>query len=209
MTNYNFSRDWFSSNDLREILPIDTNEEIHFLEIGSFEGKSTVWFIENILKNDKSSITCIDPWMNFIQNENSINTYTNKPVENPPFSVDFIQENIKQTFLSNIKKTEFKSKVQIIQGFSHEELPRLLCNGSKFDIIFIDGNHTASFVLTDAVMSWYLLKKGGIMIFDDYLWNLGLSELNSPKISIDSFIYIFKEQCDIILDGYRKAIIKK
>jgi predicted O-methyltransferase YrrM len=210
MIRYNFSQDWFSSDDLKTILPINTNKEIHVLEIGSFEGKSTVWFIENILKNNKSSITCIDPWVNFIQNENSIETYTNKIVENPPFNIDFIQQNIKQTFLQNIENTGHKSKVQVIQGLSHEELPKLLSNKLKFDIIFIDGNHTAPFVLTDSIMSWFLLKNGGIMIFDDYLWNpKDYSEINKPKMAIDSFISIFSEQCSVILDDYRKAIIKK
>jgi hypothetical protein len=33
-----------------------------------------------------------------------------------------------------------------------------------------DGSHRARDVLEDAVLSWPLLKVGGIMLFDDYLW---------------------------------------
>jgi len=39
-----------------------------------------------------------------------------------------------------------------------------------FDFIYIDGDHTAEGVLQDAVLAWRLLKAGGIMAFDDYLW---------------------------------------
>ena len=31
-----------------------------------------------------------------------------------------------------------------------------------YDIIFIDGNHTAPYVMMDSVMSWPLLKKGEV-----------------------------------------------
>ena len=44
MINYKFTEDWFSADDLVQFLPLKTQKEIHFLEIGSFEGKSTVWF---------------------------------------------------------------------------------------------------------------------------------------------------------------------
>ena len=48
--NYKFTKNWFSKADLEQHLKVDTQEEIHILEIGSFEGRSTVWFINNILK---------------------------------------------------------------------------------------------------------------------------------------------------------------
>ena len=35
---------------------------VSLLEIGSFEGRSTIWFLENILTHPTSSITCVDPF---------------------------------------------------------------------------------------------------------------------------------------------------
>jgi hypothetical protein len=35
---------------------------IHGIEIGCFEGRSTVWFLENVLTHETSSLTCVDPW---------------------------------------------------------------------------------------------------------------------------------------------------
>ena len=40
----------------------------------------------------------------------------------------------------------------------------------SYDIVYIDGWHSAFGAMADGVMSWPLLKVGGVMIFDDYLW---------------------------------------
>lgn len=206
MKNYKFSQDWFSSDDIKNILPTQTSNELHILEIGSFEGKSTVWFIDNLLKHQNSTITCIDPWMNFYQNSDSFKSY--KPETKTQSGVDYIKDDIKGRFLYNINESDYPNKVNIIQGMSYSELPDLINQNNMYDIIFIDGNHTSPFVLTDAVMSWYLLKQNGIMIFDDYLWSYNKGKTLTPKLAIDSFIECFSDYSEIILDGYRKAIKK-
>ena len=67
MKNYIYTENWFSSEELTKILinisNINPSEEIHVLEIGSFEGRSTIWFLETLLQNKKSTITCVDPWL--------------------------------------------------------------------------------------------------------------------------------------------------
>jgi len=201
MKNYKYTENWFSSEDLEQFLPLNTQEELHILEIGSFEGKSTIWFLENLLQNPKSTITCIDPWTSYSQNSNSFNSYNQNNTE-----WDF--QSYKDTFLYNIGLSESKNKVIPYQGFSHDILPKLITQNKQYDIIFIDGNHVAPFVLTDSVLSWYLLKNKGIMIFDDYLWDYQSGETLTPKLAVDSFISNFRDYCNIIWDGYRKAIKK-
>jgi predicted O-methyltransferase YrrM len=70
-----------------------------------------------------------------------------------------------------------------------------------FDLIYIDGSHQAPDVLTDAVMSFQLLKVGGVMIFDDYLWTMdkpGFQDvLKMPKPAIDAFLNIFQRKMSI------------
>jgi hypothetical protein len=63
---------WFSEVVALENVLKDLNKEsqLHFLEIGCYEGKSTTWFIENYLKNKKSTITCVDPWLPYSQVDN-------------------------------------------------------------------------------------------------------------------------------------------
>ena len=62
MTDYKFTQDWFSHNipvweQLKSLLP----ERKSFLEIGSFEGRSAVWIVENMM-NPGDWIDCVDTW---------------------------------------------------------------------------------------------------------------------------------------------------
>ena len=206
MKNYKFTQNWFTSDDLVKILPINTLNELHILEIGSFEGMSTVWFIDNLLKNENSNITCIDPWMNYYQNSNSFESYN--PDTKTQSGIDYIKDDIKGRFLYNKNESGHPNKVNVIQGLSYFELAKLINTNNLYDVIFIDGNHTSPFVLTDAVMSWYLLKPNGIMIFDDYLWTYNKGKTLTPKLAVDSFIEIFSDYSKVIWDDYRKAIKK-
>ena len=207
MKNYKYTENWFSFSDLEQFLPLNTQEELHILEIGSFEGKSTIWFLENILQNPNSTITCIDPWTSYSQDSKSFKSYFKTDAE-----WDFTSHY--NTFLYNTEQSGVFNKVIINQGFSHDILPKLITQNKQYNIIFIDGNHTAPFVLTDAVLSWYLLKPNGIMIFDDYLWDYNPSGSSNttttvrPKLAIDSFISNFNDYCKVIWDLNRKAIKK-
>jgi Methyltransferase domain len=68
--------------------------------------------------------------------------------------------------------------------------------------IYIDGSHQAPDVLADSVLAFQLLRVGGIMIFDDYLWRMEpegrQDSLNIPKPAIDSFINIFQRKLRVV-----------
>src|SRR4051794_28732117 len=38
-------------------------QNMEFVEIGSFEGRSTCWLLEKILTGTGSRINCVDPWV--------------------------------------------------------------------------------------------------------------------------------------------------
>lgn len=212
MNNYKYTVCWFTVADMDKYISrnIDISKQIDILEIGSYEGRSSVWFLENIIKNNKSStLTCIDPWLDYSQNKNAFDSYSKIDSE---WKLE--SSNIKNTFLYNIKETGFENQVIVYDGQSKDILPKL--NDKRYDIIFIDGNHAAPFVLTDAVMSWFLLKEDGLMIFDDYGWvnpKANFKDNNrtklEPKIAIDSFVSVFENYIEVIYSGYRKAIKKK
>ena len=201
MKNYKFTEDWFTSDGLSMINKLDENNELHFLEIGSFEGKSTIWFLDNFLKNPKSTITCVDPWLNYGQGKNSLNSYG---VSGMPWN--FGETKVKERFLKNIVESGYSDKVKIIQELSDRALPQLICQNKKYDLIFIDGNHVAPYVLMDSVMSWPLLKVGGYILFDDYSWGLNGDITLRPKKSIDSFTEIFSDYIEEVYTKNRKVI---
>ncbi len=51
---------------------------------------------------------------------------------------------------------------------SHFVLPRLLSAGHQFDLGFVDGNHRFDGVFLDLYYLGMLVRKGGIIILDDY-----------------------------------------
>lgn len=196
-----FTEDWFSAHDLVEFLPVGTSDEYHVLEIGSFEGKSTVWFLENLLGNKQSSITCVDPWTGYSQDYDSFSSYKKESTE-WNFTSHY------DTFVHNVGLTNKWNQVTIRKGLSHLIIPKLITEGITYDMVFIDGNHTSPFVLTDAIMTWYLLKPGGLMIFDDYLGGDDLESRLYPGLAVDSFMKVFADYTEVVWDGWRKAIRK-
>lgn len=64
-----FTRDWFSNSILSwnaALSSLKGGVGLTFLEIGSFEGRSTCWLLENILTGPESLIHCVDPWVGAI-----------------------------------------------------------------------------------------------------------------------------------------------
>ncbi len=168
---YNFSDDYFTHHvpNWEEILGhLKGKPNIHYLEIGVWEGRSFIWMLENILTHPTAKATCID----------------------------IFPGQVKEVFLANLKMGGFLEQVTVITGTSQIMLRDLPVN--SFDIIYIDGSHAAKDVLIDAVYSWQLLKTGGIMIFDDYKWRRNLPAESRPKIAIDSFIAVFSGYVEVI-----------
>ncbi len=77
-----------------------------------------------------------------------------------------------------------------------------------FDIIYIDASHEGRDVIADAVMSWKLLNPGGIMIFDDYIWDKLKPVYFTPKPAIDAFLYLYKPEMKV-LQKSRQVIVEK
>ena len=124
-------------------------------------------------------------------------------------------DNQYQTFSNNMKT--YKNRINLIVGYSESALLSLREN---YDFIYIDGDHTSEAVFNDAKLSFPLLKKNGIMIFDDYLWiyngphintslnNPELSHPNNPFSGINKFLSLYHNQIEIIESNWQ-MIIKK
>jgi hypothetical protein len=83
--------------------------------------------------------------------------------------------------------------------------------GGKFDVAYVDGSHNARDVMTDGVMCWELLRRGGVMVFDDYLWDQVMGHLppkKCPRMAIDAFLAMFKDELLVLELGYQ-CIVQK
>jgi len=183
----NFTEDWFTHNIPNfEMCMSAIPEKKLFLEIGSYEGRSTCWLLENGL-SDKGSIVCVDTF--------------NGGQEHG--GVDF--KAVEARFWSNAQATQgAEQKVSLMKKTSYKALAEMIGHKYVFDFIYIDGSHAPDVTLTDACMAFGLLKQGGVMLFDDYQY-----PHEPTKVGIDSFLAGFKGQYDIIVNNYQLAVQKK
>lgn len=79
---------------------------------------------------------------------------------------------------------------------------------NSFDLIYIDGSHSAHDVIRDGCICFELLKVGGILCFDDYNWKKEDADGTSPKIAIDSFLCCYQPYIEVIDIGYQVWIRK-
>jgi predicted O-methyltransferase YrrM len=186
-----FTQDWFSHNianfkSIKAMLP----ECKSILEVGCFEGRATCWMLENMLPYD-GSIMCVDTFKGSEE-------HTNIEIGD-----------LFKIFESNTEsvRKEYQS-VCAFEGKSYDRLAHLIDEDYWFDFIYIDGSHAAPDVMTDACMAWGMLKPGGIMLFDDYLWTDMPALLHRPKIAIDYFSTLFAEQSQLVLLGEQLALRK-
>ena len=70
------------------------------------------------------------------------------------------------------------------------------------DLVYVDGSHQAADVLVDAVLGFKLLKVGGVIAFDDYLWSealpSGRDPLRCPKPAIDAFVNLNFRKLEVL-----------
>lgn len=63
--NYQFTQDWFSDNIpiwTKHLNVLRNTPESQILEVGSYQGMSTCWFLDHLLTHPTARITCIDPY---------------------------------------------------------------------------------------------------------------------------------------------------
>jgi len=142
------------------------------LEIGTFTGTSVIKMLELV---PDSTATVIDPWLDY---DEMVHTIGELSIVNKASKAEEI-------FYKNIQNSNVESRVKVIKGKSSEELFKL--DLTSFDFIYIDGSHKCLDVYLDAILAWRLLRKGGILGFDDYLFNKNVP-LDSPYEAINHFL---------------------
>lgn len=182
---YRFTEDWFSHNIEVWSRLFAAHRPKYVLEIGSHEGRSAVWMMEIMSQIDGGTVVCVDTWED---------------------------ENVRERFLHNINvatKLFPRTSPQIFKWKSSSILAAMRQNGELYDLIYVDGSHKASDVLSDAVDAFHLCKSGGIIIFDDYVGGLGGDILDMPKMAIDSFINCFSRDVEMLGVPINQIAVRK
>lgn len=203
MSDYQFTQDWFhwAPQVWKQLIPLLPEGETFgaadhgvrsFLEIGSFEGRSMAWIAENMMRAG-DELVCIDTWEGGEEHG----------AEN--------MSDVEKRFDYNRSLALTGRDISIIKykGTSIHWMAHAIKEAEAFDFIYIDGSHVAKDVMTDACMAWPLLKKGGILVFDDYMWGEPVAITHKPKLAIDCFTTLFGEELDIIHLGYQLIVRKR
>lgn len=192
-----FTADWFSNGLVNFNFVKEHAEQklSSILEIGSHEGRAACWMLENLLAED-GIITCVDPFGNI-----PLNAYTNDELPEQRIIQDIHKHNT-----DLVKKPG--QTVEVMPVMSYHGLAQLIVDRREYELIYVDGSHCSDAVLADATMAFGLLKSGGFMIFDDYLWRESPDVLDHPKMSIDAFVNMFQKHIAIGMINYQYVIQK-
>lgn len=193
-----FTSDWFSY-----AIPNFTAIRNHMgpvpriLEIGVYQGRSTCWILQNMLAQD-GELVSVDPFI-----EDEIDAFTPQPVDHSPHW----NPDRRDLWCANTAEVVLPTQTLDLRvGRSYRMLAELIQQGQQFDFVYVDGNHAASTVLADCVMAFGLLRPGGIMLMDDYLWDHDPDWLRRPKMSIDAFVNMYQPLLTQIISNYQLAI---
>jgi predicted O-methyltransferase YrrM len=182
-----YSVDWFSNNipTWKKLLARFKGKEVNALEIGSYEGMSASWLLDNILTHPKAKITCID---NFTQKDAKT------------------KKDVLETFQANMRR--YGKKCKLLKGDSSVMLKLPAVTSQQYDIIYIDSDHHSRHVMEDAVLCFALLKPGGILIFDDNTDNKE-HDNRCPKPAITSFTMAYANEIKVLHSKWQVAIMKR
>ena len=172
----NFSNKWFLNNfDIFNFfLPKDKNSKFDYLEVGCFEGLSSFF----VLSEYKAvNAILLDIWD--MPNPNS-----------KTLSHNF--NSIEKAFDNNLSGFNFTK----IKDDSVVAMRKLFKQNKSFDFIYIDGSHNGEDILSDAIEAFKILKKEGLIFFDDFLQHDKNRALQSYE-GIEKFLTLYSSYLKI------------
>jgi len=190
LPDYEFTSDWFSNNAPIWQQLLTQLRPARLLEIGSYEGRATAFMIETCAVECAVELHCVDTWQG--------------GVEHDPAAMGDVERRFDRNIELAVAAQSHPVRLYKHKTKSQLALIHLLAEGraGSFDLVYVDGSHQAPDVLSDAVLSFSLLRVGGLLIFDDYLWSMeppGQQDLiNMPKLAIDAFTNIYRRKLGVL-----------
>ena len=183
LKNKKITNDYFSMHSYNFFKYLNLLEgNFNYLEIGTYEGNSAM-FVANTFP--KSKVYCVDNW--------------NKTEEYGDQNFDIVEKNF------DYNTSSFKN----ILKFKNNSDDFFKKNNTLFEVIYIDGYHKDFQVLKDCRNAWKILKKNGLLICDDYIWNFYENIKENPCYSINKFINEIKNENKVLEVSKSQIFIKK
>lgn len=153
-----YSQNW-NEEFRRNTAFLDKHSIKSALEIGSFEGLTSNYIVENLLTHD-GTLICCDPLQDDYELDSSAK-------DNEIFRGQYAK------FIENTEHN--KDRIFLIRKKSEEIIHLLRENSIQF--IYVDGHHRYNSVYFDGTEAFKLCAVNGYILFDDYLWNSATFEV--------------------------------
>jgi len=154
------------------------------LQIGAYAGDFSRWLLENKVVE---YLDDVDTWQGSEDEGDSVKNWNH----------------VLRYYQSNIKShKQVKSHKMTSDAFFRSKKSR------TYNLIYIDGSHSAKQVLIDGINAFEHLELDGLMVFDDYLWENNKVRLENPGPGIDCFLQLYVGQYNVVFRGYQIWIKK-
>jgi hypothetical protein len=158
------------------------------LEVGSFEGASTMFWLEFF---PNAHVTCIDP-------------FTGNPLEHTGNQFEPIFKTCETRFHYNL--APYAGRYTCLKSTSQVVLPLLV---SQFGLIYIDGLHEEEGVKFDTIKCWDLCRVDGLLIWDDYDTEIYRGNSHKLRKTIDAVLKPKKEAWLEVFQNGQQLCIQK
>ena len=177
----------------------NNNEQLSVLEIGVFKGQIvSLWSLIGEKENIKVDVTGITPLEG---NPKHKNIFLNKlkSIFSKKYRNDLIVgnnfDNLDYYEIINSVFNKFSlniSNLNIIKGYSNDEKTLFQIKDKRYDIIYIDGDHSFSGALSDIINYSPKVNKNGFLVIDDASSNIpgtifwkGIQEVSDAAENVD------------------------
>lgn len=149
------------------------------LQIGAYTGDASLWLMENALTHPDSRLFDVDTWLGSDEDIHKSFDWSDVQIEYEAKLQRYIEDG--KVFPKKMKSTDFLRNCR-----------------TEFNFVYIDGNHEAFAVLEDFTFVFDLVKKDGIIAFDDYTWGEYLPVHKRPAFAIDAIRNCYQEKVEVI-----------
>lgn len=181
----NIGEDWMDFQDLYSEVVKFYPDNSHFIEVGSWKGRSSSFMGVEIMNSGKKiKFDCIDPWMGDLDTLGEVYDSFVPKNSNPDW--------LYLEFISNIKPVSSYINPIRLRSIQASKMYK----DRSLDFVFIDGSHEYEDVKED-IYHWYpKIKKGGIIAGHDYTTYAGVKEavdefFNLEEIKVVKSYWVF------------------
>lgn len=201
--DYKFTEKWFDpmipswDNLFKKYLQENSIKNV--LEVGCYEGRATIYLLSEHLDHDVD-YEVVDTFGGSLEESGMAGT-SDRLAES-----DFIYNNF-------IHNTSFHKDINlnVHRDSSQVKLPQLYAEGRMYDFIYIDASHRADDTFVDAYYAHKMLRPGGLIIFDDFLWKDTKQPhvVASPEAGVRFFATMYDDSYQVVLHGYQLGLVKR